>query len=523
MAKTRQAIGLDIGAQSVKMVCLELKGDSVAIVDYKIKEYLKQEERSKTINEMLKDVSKDIPVIASVEGSHVFIRVFKLPGVAKSKLARIVAYEAQQQVPFPIDEVVWSYQCLRRVSPEETDVVLTAIRASVIRDLLASLEIDVADVVPPVIGLNNLLSWTGYEDIRDPSDQAVMVLDLGAKTTDVIIVEKQNLWFRTIPIGGEVITQVIASEYGISYANAELLKKEKGEIVLEEEAEPNSDRRRMSTSIIRALTRLTSEISRSVEVYSSSFNSLGPRNIFITGGGAGLKNIGRFFGKKFRTDVSLLNIEKRFSVKEGFPQDVGRFGTALGLALHGIGFCKIRLSLLPKEILNKYKWLNRQPYVIAASGLLIFLGLCFSGYNLQMTRIFRTNISRLENDLKAVDSNKRKIMDIQEELDTVRDRMDMIDMVRSSRDFWSDMLLELEGLLPDNTWLVDIEPLGQSKEEIGLILRGKTMGTYEDVMRLKDALNNSTYFVKDSPEVVSANPPVDGVRDFVIETKARIR
>lgn len=552
MAKSREAIGLDIGAQTIKMVRLEAVGDSVYILDCKIREYLMPEGKLDAVREVLKDfISNKIPIVVSVEGSSVFIRVFKLPGVTKGKLNKIVAYEAQQQVPFPIEEVVWTYQCLRRVSPEETDVALAAVKKSVVVDFLGILAVDIADIVPPVIGLNNLLSWIRYEDIKDPTGQAVMVLDLGARTTNVIIIEKQNLWFRIIPIGGEVITQAVSDEYGISFSEAELLKKEKGEIILDDRMEPNLERKRISTCIIKSLTRLTSEISRSIEVYSSNFNSLGPRKAFITGGFSNLRNIGNFFNKKFRVDVYNLNIGKKFNIqdnvkKEKFLHDIGRFGAALGLALQGLGLGKtlarkgwVMLSLLPKEILQKYKWLNRQAYLTAVSGLLVFLGACFSLYNLQITNIYKANVSRLQGEQKAVDFHKKQLIDIKKEFDSVIYRMDKINEIRFGLTFWLDVLLELERLLPDNVWLAGIGPVSPEEgfEEhksqkslyidyaggaIDLKIDGKTTGTYQDIMTLADALNNSRYFLYNSSIIISANPPVDGVRDFLINVKAKV-
>lgn len=560
MGKQKLAIGLDIGVQSVKMVCLLIKGNNVCVADYKIKEYpregdkpyssaQKQVRKAACISEILEYIEglgqtlqktprQAIPIVVSVEGSHVFIRVFKLPGVAKSKLAKIITYEAQQQIPFPLEEVVWAYQCLRRVSPEETDVVLTAIKASVVRDFLSSLVVDTVNAVPPVIGLNNLLSWSEYEDILDPSGQAVMVLDLGAKTTSVIIVEKQNLWFRIIPIGGDVVTQAISNEYNVSFPEAELLKK-KGEIILESQIEPDTNRKRMSTCIIKSLTRLASEISRSIEVYSSSFNSLGPTAIFLTGGGASLKDIGKFFSKKFRVNISHLQINKKYKIADSINKtelqlNFSRLGAALGLALLGLGFGRIKLSLLPKEILQRHKWSKRQPYLVAVAGLLIFLGICFSGFNFQVADIYRANIDKLMNKKKMVDLNKRKLIKLQKDMDNLIYRLDKISNVKNAHGFWLEMLLGLERLLPSKVWLVRIEPKkpeGDQKGEeeymydttgvIDLILVGKTIGTYKDIVAFVDALNDFGFFVKDTGRVISANPPVDSIRDFEIEIKAK--
>lgn len=527
MAKQRVAIGLDVGAGAIKMVQIEANRDSVSVLNYKIRDYTKQTEKFDAIKELLKGVKKGIPIVASIEGSSVFIRVFKLPGVTKAKLNKIITYEAQQQVPFPIEEVTWSYQCLRKVSPEETDVALTAVKTSIVKDFIGLLGLEPIDIIPPVVGLNNFLDWNRYEGIKDPTGQAVMVLDLGAKTTNVIIIEKEALWFRSIPIGGEAITQAIMGEYGIGFSDAEVLKKQKGRIILEDDVETSQDSKRLSTCIIRALTRLCSEISRSIEVYSSNFNSLGPIKIFITGGGARLGNIGAFFSKKFRIDVVTLQIPQNFSLlpnmdKSVFSKDAGQLGTALGLALQAVRHGRVILSLLPQVIIKRRKWLYLQPYLTAISGLLIFLGICFSGYNMLVSNIYRANINRLQAEINAIDFNRTRIVNIQRSLDTVKDRMDRISELNNKGRFWLEMLLELETLIPNNVWLTGIEPVEKGEGAITIRFSGRTTGTYQDVMAFRDALNNSGYFVKDSGNVTSATPPVDGVRDFMIEIKANM-
>lgn len=541
MKKQKTAIGLDIGSQSIKMVRINIVNDSsLEISDYKIREIHPGENKADAIKDVLKDVDLlrgDIPITVSVEGANIFIRVFKLPGVGKSKMDKIVEYEAQQQVPFQIKDVIWSYQCLRRVSPEETDVLLTAVKSNVVNELLGALKTDKIDIVPPVIGLNNLLSWNRYEDLRGASVEAVMVLDIGAKTTNVIITEKESLWFRTIPAGAEIITQALSNEFGISISNAELLKQEKGVILLEADERADTEAKRISTCIIKSITRITGEISRSIEVYSSSFNSLGPRKIFITGGGVRLKNIADFFNKKFRLDTEIMRNLKNVKIsgvidKTKWNEDCPILYTAIGLALHGAGFRKLNLTLLPKEIIKKQMWKKMQKYFFAIAGMFIFFGVCFSGYNMQMAGIYRANINKLRSEIKAVDTNKMQLIKIQKDLGIVKDTLDKINELRESRDFWLSMLLDLEGILPANLWLNKIETVMPKEKKmnysaikskiIDLKIYGKTTGTYEDIKIFNDLLNNSVYFVKNTARVSSANPPLNGIRDFIIEAKADI-
>lgn len=562
MARERIAIGLDVGAQSVKMVCLGLAGKNIRMLNYKVKEFLPQgKDKANFIDEIIKEYkmaygqgaaggllkNRQKPsLVMAGRGEQVFIRVFKLPGVAKSKLTKIIAYEAQQQVPFPIEDVVWDYQCLRLVSPEETDVVLCAVKKSAVEEFLGGFAGSVTSVVPPVIGLCNLICRQGCENMEAGTGQAVMVLDLGARTTGVIIKEKEALWFRTIPTGGAAITQAISREYGISFSESEKLKKEKGLILLDSvPGHGSTEDKRMSACIIKALTRLIGEISRSAGVYSSSFNSLGPRKIFITGGGSRLRNIKDFFNKKFRMET--VDLKPGSFIKNPDPAETRKItanfpllGTAAGLAIQALGAGRVNLNIIPRELVRQRKLVKSRAYLMVIAGLIIFMEAGVAAYNFQVANIYEAGIRKMKSENRAVEINKRNLLKIQQEMDETRTRVDLVNNVSEARNFWLQLLLELEELIPGNVWLVSIESGGETvskktagidsvsryrdlvKPKIVLKISGKTTGTYNDVVSFTDGLNDSGYFVSNSARVVSANPPIDGVRDFSIEAETRV-
>ena len=73
-------------------------------------------------------------------GQSVFARFVKLPAVEEEKIERIIAFEAQQNVPFPIDEVVWDYQLVGAGTDEQIQVVLVAIKADLLEEINAAVE-----------------------------------------------------------------------------------------------------------------------------------------------------------------------------------------------------------------------------------------------------------------------------------------------------------------------------------------------------------------------------------------------
>lgn len=559
MTKIREAIGLDIGSHAIKLVHVRKKADSVEILNYRIIKNPKKDTTKTSVCEaiipFLKQAKGNISIIASIEGHQVFTRVFKLPAVGKSKLAKIVGYEAQQQVPFPITEVAWAYQCVRKVSAEEADVVLVAVKKDVVSGFLNSykqLGVSIEDVVAPIIGLFNLLEYQLEEQ-----NQATLILDMGAKTTNIVVLEKQNLWFRTVPLGGDVITQAIGQEFNLNQIEAVAFKEDKGYISIETSEPLDSTNKKISSCIVRSINRLTGEISRSMEVYTSSFNSLGIRRVIVTGGTSFLKNLDKFLAKKFRADVLKLDVLKGFDIsptieKEKINKDARLLGVSLGLALQGLGLGRFGLSLLPKDVARKQQLRKKRGYMISAVSLLMFLGFSFAGYNAQISNMYRANIQELIAENKAVDFNKKELSAATQQLNKVKRELDIISGVVNARVLWIDILLDLEEIIPKDVWLTGIKPakeeeivsgtissrayskagkdLGQveaeyiyAKNYIDLELHGKTAGLYQQIVAFRDALDKSKYFASGVTEVILASPPKEGVRDFVIKVRLRTR
>ena len=89
-------------------------------------------------------------------GFHTFSKFVRLPPVDTSKVTQIIQYEAQQNVPFPLEEVVWDYQIIGTTSTGELEVLLVAIKNDVVEGLFrvaesAGLRLQLADVSPAAL------------------------------------------------------------------------------------------------------------------------------------------------------------------------------------------------------------------------------------------------------------------------------------------------------------------------------------------------------------------------------------
>ena len=234
----------------------------------------------------------------AVPAQSVFARFVKLPALDAAKIDKIIAFEAQQNVPFPIDEVVWDYQLVGGGLGEQIQVVIVAIKRDLLDDINNAVEetglrtriVDVASMA-----LYNAFRYS-YPDMGDCS----LLLDIGARTTNVLFIEPGRFFLRSIPLGGSAITAAIAREFNESFAAAETRKKRDGFVGLggayAEPADP--DIARVSKIARSTMTRLHAELMRSVTHYRAQQQGNRPARIFLCGGGAGMPYMREFFPRE---------------------------------------------------------------------------------------------------------------------------------------------------------------------------------------------------------------------------------
>ena len=316
------------------------------------------------------------PVFYAVSGQNLFARFVRLPTIAEEKVEQIIGFEAQQNVPFPIDEVVWDYQLVGNLDegPSGTnpqlDVVLVAIKADLLDDLNATVEsagfrTGIVDAAP--LALYNAFRYS-YSDLAGCS----LLVDLGARTTNLIFVEPGKVFSRSITIGGNAITQNLAKEFGEPFAVAELRKKERGYVGLggayAEDKDP--DVARAAKLIRNTLTRLHADISRSINFYRAQQGGSQPARIFLCGGSAHLPYVREFFAEKFSSaSIEFFNPLRNVAVApavnvESVTRQAHQLGELVGLALRGMSHCPMELNLRPAGVIRAQKLASRRPFLI---------------------------------------------------------------------------------------------------------------------------------------------------------------
>src|ERR1700729_454296 len=251
MLNSKSFLTVDFGAGSLKLAEFEVNEvGGLRLKQYGIKslgaEGSKEETREATMQKALQELlaakgirAKDVNVCAP--GFHVFSKFVKLPPVDTSKVTQIIQYEAQQNVPFPLAEVVWDYQILGSTPTGELEVLLVAIKSEIVEGLFrvtesAGLRLQLADVSPAA--LCNAFRYN-YGDLED----CTMLLDIGAKTSNLLFFEKNKVYARSINLGANTITQNFKKEAKLKFDDAEKIKIAEGFVSLggayEEPENPN--------------------------------------------------------------------------------------------------------------------------------------------------------------------------------------------------------------------------------------------------------------------------------------------
>jgi type IV pilus assembly protein PilM len=310
-------ISLNLGSQTIGLAEFRVAHGGLVLLNYRLREvpldpetgqrrdaHVALEAGAAALREM--HIHRRL-VNYALPAQSVFERFVKLPSLVQEKLDKIIAFEAQQNVPFPLDEVVWDYQLVGGGLGEQIQVVLVAIKVDLLDQINAAVEetglqTSIVDIAP--MALYNAFCYS-YPEIGDCS----LLLDIGARTTNILFIESGRIFLRSIPLGGSAVTAAIAREFKESFAAAETRKKRDGFVGLGGAyAEPSDPSVARVSKIARStMTRLHAELMRSVTHYRAQQQGNRPARIFLCGGGAGMPYMREFFHEKFQVPIEVFN------------------------------------------------------------------------------------------------------------------------------------------------------------------------------------------------------------------------
>ncbi|MEO5958648.1 MAG: pilus assembly protein PilM, partial [Opitutaceae bacterium] len=161
------------------------------------------------------------PSSLAVPGHLALTKFIKTPSVAKEKRDKIVAFEAAENIPYPLEEVVWDYAVVSDDS-FDLEVMLAAVKFDALQSLCTAADsagFAPERAIPASLALCHAFRYN-YPDVRD----SVVVVNVGARSTTLLFLEGPRFYARTLPLAGNAVTLTIAEELRIDFAAAETLK-----------------------------------------------------------------------------------------------------------------------------------------------------------------------------------------------------------------------------------------------------------------------------------------------------------
>jgi type IV pilus assembly protein PilM len=477
MASPRKRIlSLNLGSQSIELA--EFRADpngGLTLQGYHTREILADPAegiRQAPVAELLREILHELKikngnVNYAIAENLVFTRFVKLPSIDNEKIDRIVAFEAQQNVPFPIDEVVWDYQRVGGCTEEEIQVVLVAIKADLLEEINVAVEAtglrtSIVDVAP--MALYNAFRYN-YRDISGCS----LLIDIGARTTNLLFIEPEKLFCRSVPIGGSSITSAIAKEFNEPFAAAEARKKRDGFArLISADAEPESVRR-VSKIVGGTVARLQAEVMRSISHYRGQQQGNAPQRIFLAGGCAGTPCLREVLHEEFKLPVELFNPLRNVAIADSasvseIVNSAHLLGEPVGLALRAAGDCPMKLNLRPASVLRRHVLEKRRPSLIAAAACFILGLLAWGVYYTRAAQTTRRMTEQTQAKIDIMRAAEVQIDKLRKESATHDSVATPLIAAINDRSFWMELLEELNVRLPkEDIWIAELIPTSGGK------------------------------------------------------------
>ncbi len=377
MATAKTVWGIDVGQCALKALKLSSIDGEVQVEAFDIIEHPKilsqpDADRSQLIRNALEQFLArnnvvGSTVVVSVPGTASLACFVKLPPVQSANIAKIVGYEAEQQIPFPIDEVIWRWQTFHDPESPDVEVGIFAIKRT---DMYSSLEhfsnlaisVDAVQMAP--LALYNFMTY----DEQLAEDGATLLVDVGAEKSDLIVADKGRIWTRTVQIGGNSFTEALVRSFKLrSFSKAERLKRT---------AVTSKYAKQIFQAMRPVFADLVQQIQRSVGRYTSLHRETRFTRIIGLGNGFRLPGLQKYLEQNL--GIPVVRIDSYNKLKGSgpantpiFTENVMSLAVAYGLALQGLNQTTITTNLLPAEISRARLWSSKKPWFGAAAAILL--------------------------------------------------------------------------------------------------------------------------------------------------------
>jgi type IV pilus assembly protein PilM len=306
----------------------------------------------------------------AVPGHLALCKFIKTPSIAKEKRQKIVAFEAAENIPYPLEEVVWDHLVVAD-DGFDLEVMLTAAKFEAMWTLFAATDaagFPAECAVPAGLALCRAFRYN-FPEVQD----SVIVANIGARSTTLLFLEAGRFYIRTLPLAGNAVTISIAEELRIDFASAETLKIQvlSGRSDLPAGSPSRAAVQRAATLFSQ---KLSLEITRSAVNHRRHSGAGAPVALYLTGAGSLIEELPAIAAEKLKLRVERYGALHRVDLS-GDARAAGAESAAhvladlVGLATRLVAKDEAGASLLPPVVAEAIAFRKRQPVYVGAAAL----------------------------------------------------------------------------------------------------------------------------------------------------------
>lgn len=317
-----------------------------------------------------------------IPGNQVLAKTLLLPSVAKNKQAQVLAFEAQHNLPYDLDEVVWDGEAISN-DGIESEVLLGACKSDMINEFCEIMR--QSGFLIESINASAILSYSALKVAKPDLGEDILLINVGARSSTLFFKNDEGFFVRTINFGGNTLTQFISDTLGKGFSESDEIKhrffdKEEG---IDEES---SAYKLMQTCIANFSRRFAQEVNRSIVMYRRQKSADAIKRIFIAGKGAQSEIIRNKISEDLEQDIELFNPLDGIELPANLVNDADNLNIELsevvGEAINEFNLIENRgkLNLVPLNVKQELKFIRQKPILaIAAVLVALFPWFIYSG------------------------------------------------------------------------------------------------------------------------------------------------
>lgn len=533
----KNVIGLDIGAKSIKLVNLALRGKDIELLKLEIIEAPKTSNQ-KEIIELLRImfnshvIKPNTPMCLSISAEESFFKIIPVKSKKTNKLKELIKDELRKNVVFSLEDCLWDYSLLA-YKPKEmlSDVLLVAAKKEAVSEKMQLIK--QSGNSASLINLDILAAYNCLKfNTELLSGKLYALVDISSVKTQVLIFdEKENFWMRTIPFGGDKLTDVIAKSLGLSPDEALEHKKN---MLLQEDI---SAQLKEPSGLV--MKEIAAELDKTFNYYYFQASDSAAKGvdhkideIFLSGSGSVYFGLDKFLSNALNISTRyiyplnkvIVKDKKILSKNNALNAQLPQFSTAIGLALQGLNVVRIKIDLtkMTRESFIKKVKLNDIYNILIVLSACLFLFLWVQ--IISLNKKSKTMLAR-KKELDTISQEYMpKLTDLKAKNDETNYQINTFDTILSNRNIISRILYEISEIISQETWITNFMVKFNYQEGSGeLSLSGKS-ASYPGINELISGLKDTGYFEDIKPvssKIVIDQITKEEVVSFIIQLEIR--